>query len=242
MNSNITVVLHRNDSSTHKYTMSANLMVSRSIVVHDGAMFVFNGLHGGDAHYFETHDTALILDNNDAWIQSVSGKRLDILSLKPENICLDDIAHSLSNICRFNGHTKYNYSVAQHSVLFYRYMKRQGYSLRIRKQALMHDAPEYIIGDITSPLKQIIKPIIKPIEANIWKAIAAKYDINPELNQVVKRGDLSILFNERQSLFTKLIEWGWSVSPLSGVRIIPWSHSRAKKAFLRACAECEIHD
>jgi hypothetical protein len=87
------------------------------------------------------------------WIETYTGKEFYPYDPRPEEVDIRDIAHALAHICRFNGHTKYHYSVAQHSVYCAELAKRRGYSTAIQLYALLHDAAEAYICDIPRPLK-----------------------------------------------------------------------------------------
>lgn len=105
-------------------------------------------------------------------IMTFSGRRIDLLSLNQNVYNILDIAHALSNICRFTGHTRSFYSVAQHSVLV---------SLLVPPEdalaGLLHDAAEAFLGDVTSPLNQLL-PNYQAIERRIGKAILAHFGID----------------------------------------------------------------
>src|SRR5690606_17189553 len=92
-----------------------------------------------------------------AWQRMLSGRRLDILDPSPLDVELSDIAHGLARVARWNGQTQgdYAFSVAQHSVLVLELFRQLGptASAPERLQALLHDAPEYVMGDIISPFK-----------------------------------------------------------------------------------------
>lgn len=103
----------------------------------------------------------------DRWIQTYNGIAADPVELDPADVSLDDIAHSLSNLCRFNGHTREFYSVAEHSVRVFRYVEsmidspwareywpKERVAPDVLKWALMHDAAEAYLGDVPSPLKK----------------------------------------------------------------------------------------
>ncbi len=94
-----------------------------------------------------------------AWQRMLSGRRLDILMPSPLDIEIDDIAHGLARVARWNGQTKgaFGYSVAQHSVLVEDILSRNAPRLpqKWRLACLLHDAPEYVIGDMITPFKSI---------------------------------------------------------------------------------------
>jgi hypothetical protein len=130
------------------------------------------------------------------WIQTYSGKQFWPLDPRPEEVFVEDIAHSLSRISRFGGHNKdgeLGYSVAQHSVLVSRYSKHP-------KQGLFHDAPEaYGLGDILRPLKIHI-PIITEIEQRIYGAVASCFRLPEQLDADVKHWDSVVMMMERRDL------------------------------------------
>lgn len=87
------------------------------------------------------------------WIQTHTGKRFEFIDPQPDHICIDDIAHALSNKCRFNGHTKEFYSVAQHSILVSEQCETD--DIRIKMLALLHDAAEAYMPDFAAPIKDL---------------------------------------------------------------------------------------
>ena len=101
----------------------------------------------------------------------LSGRRLDLLDPSPLDVEIEDIAHGLARVARWNGQTKgdYAFSVAQHSVLVER--------LEIRLMALLHDAPEYVIGDLISPFKAAVGLDYKAFEAKLLTAIFLRFGL-----------------------------------------------------------------
>ncbi|MCB2150750.1 MAG: HD domain-containing protein, partial [Rhodobacteraceae bacterium] len=97
-----------------------------------------------------------------AWQRMLSGRRLDLLDPTPMDIEIADIAHGLAFVARWNGQTlgDWPYSVAEHSLLVEEIFTRlnPGIAVRWRLAALLHDAPEYVIGDMISPVKSAIGP------------------------------------------------------------------------------------
>jgi hypothetical protein len=120
----------------------------------------------------------------DGKFNSFTGRKIDLIEPTPEMICIDDIAHALSNICRFGGHTRQFYSVAQHSVLVCAVVPDH-----LKQVALLHDAAEAYTGDIIKPLKVMIESVIEPIESRFALAIFQKYRINPIHLLDIKKAD-----------------------------------------------------
>ena len=138
-------------------------------------------------------------------IRTFTGKTIDILNIKENDICIEDIAHSLSMQCRFQGHTNIHYSVASHSLYVSDYidmlctlhkskMKKFNYK-QIILTGLLHDASEAYIIDLPSPIKTLM-PQYKKIENNIMKVISKKYDIIHPLPYPVKFADKKALEHE----------------------------------------------
>lgn len=128
------------------------------------------------------------------WILTRTSVRFDLLNPTPDKVRPEDIAYALARICRFNGHTRCHYSVAEHSI-------RVAALVPVEHQlaALLHDAPEAYIGDVSSPLKALL-PEYRAIEQRIWSAICERFGIPTELPQCVKQADLTMLATERRDL------------------------------------------
>lgn len=162
-----------------------------------------------------------------AFIQTAGGKSFDLLKPGTWMIEIEDIAHALSHVCRFAGHTRAFYSVAQHSVMV---------SCLVPKEhalaGLLHDAAEAYIGDLTSPLKGLL-PAFREIEDNIQTCITKRFGLQG-LPESVKQADLVMLATERRDLLIDQAEpWPMleGVQPLKA-RIKPFSPNRALHAFL----------
>ena len=105
-------------------------------------------------------------------IMTQSHIMFDPLAPEPELIRIDDIAHSLSMLCRANGHFKSFYSVGQHSINCMREAAARGYSHRVQLGCLLHDASEAYLSDVTRPVKEELpqyKRIEQPLQAAIWR-------------------------------------------------------------------------
>ena len=120
-----------------------------------------------------------------AWQRMLSGRRLDILSPSPLDIEIEDIAHGLARVTRWNGQTKgtYGLSVAQHSLLVEEILSRNAPQLaqKWRLAGLIHDAPEYVIGDMITPFKAALGPLYRQIEARLQEAVHIRFGLPAEL-------------------------------------------------------------
>jgi 5'-deoxynucleotidase YfbR-like HD superfamily hydrolase len=133
-----------------------------------------------------------------AWQRMLSGRRLDLLDPSPLDVEIADIAHGLARVARWNGQTRgaHAYSVAQHSVLVEDIALRFEPRLepRWRMAILLHDAPEYVIGDMISPFKAVMGGAYKEIEARLAGAIHIRFGlpraIPADIVKLAKRADL----------------------------------------------------
>jgi len=126
-----------------------------------------------------------------AWQRMLSGRRLDILSPSPLDIEIEDIAHGLARVTRWNGQTrgKYGLSVAQHCVLVERLVRMNAPKTDQKwcLAALLHDAPEYVIGDMITPFKYAIGGIYRDIEHRLEIAVSIRFGLPPQLPEAVQR-------------------------------------------------------
>jgi uncharacterized protein len=118
---------------------------------------------------------------NRAWQRMLSGRRLDILDPSPLDVELSDIAHGLARVARWNGQTQgdYPFSVAQHSVLvleIFRALNREA-SVADQLYAVLHDAPEYVMGDIISPFKAAMGGNYKEVENRLLGAVHLRFSL-----------------------------------------------------------------
>lgn len=126
-----------------------------------------------------------------AWQRMLSGRRLDIINPSPMDIEIEDIAHGLARVSRWNGQTKgkYPFSVAQHSVLVERLVISIAPNLDQKWQlaTLLHDAPEYVIGDMITPFKGVLGDRYKDIEARLEAAVHIRFGLPATLPDYVKK-------------------------------------------------------
>ncbi len=161
-------------------------------------------------------------------ILTVSGKYINFVETADNVVLVTDIAHALSQVCRFAGHTREFYSVAQHSVLV-----SQIVAPEFALQALFHDATEAYIGDVTRPLKALL-PAYRAIEARLQDDIFAKLGLPPKIPSEIKQADLVLLATEQRDLMPwHGDEWACiaQISPLPD-RIVPWESRLAMGMFL----------
>ena len=126
-----------------------------------------------------------------AWQKMLSGRRLDLLDPTPVDIEIEDIAHGLSFVARWNGQTsgEFAYSVAEHSLLvetlYHRINPKAPAKWRLA--ALLHDAPEYVIGDMISPVKAAVGPDYDALDARLSAAIHIRFGLPAALPATVKK-------------------------------------------------------
>lgn len=126
-----------------------------------------------------------------AWQRMLSGRRLDLLDPTPMDIEIEDIAHGLAFVARWNGQTKgdWPYSVAEHSLLVEQIFSAQNPKAPVKWQlaALLHDAPEYVIGDMISPVKAAVGPDYKDLDDRLTSAIHLRFGLPAKIPATVKK-------------------------------------------------------
>ena len=143
-----------------------------------------------------------------AWQRMLSGRRLDLLEPSPLDIEIEDIAHGLARVARWNGQTKgaHAFSVAQHCVLVERLTSELNSNLtrEARLMALLHDAPEYVVGDLISPFKAAIGIDYKALELKLLAAIHLRFGVPAvvpaSLASLYKKADRLAAFYEATQL------------------------------------------
>ncbi len=172
-------------------------------------------------------------------VATYSGKLVNVLDPAPEDISIEDIAHSLSQTNRFNGHTSFPYSVAQHSVMVSRVVAKE--IPRLALLGLLHDAAEAYTGDIISPIKTDgQKAIEKTMLAVIHSQCLKKWSfINYHYHDhmLIERIDKLMALTEAEQLMPNgnIEEWESyknGMRPYTDVSIDPWNHAVAKIHFL----------
>lgn len=172
-----------------------------------------------------------VVDVSKAWIQTASGGIFHILAPQQREIHITDIGHSLAMQCRFTGHVRRFYSIAEHSVL--------GSYLVPEKDALwflLHDASEAYIADINRPLKHFtsVGSSYLPVEANIMQAIVSRFHLPWPEPESIKRSDNAMLYAEKNQLLPPMdwdTKWGDSPTP-ANVKVRCWDPEVAEVEFL----------
>jgi 5'-deoxynucleotidase YfbR-like HD superfamily hydrolase len=142
-----------------------------------------------------------------AWQRMLSGRRLDLLSPQAEDIEIEDIAHGLARVARWNGQTlgEHAFSVAQHSLVVTDILAalEPEFGATELAAALLHDAPEYVIGDLISPFKAAIGLDYKALEQKLLAAIYRRFgigDIEPHVASAIKNADRIAAYFEATAL------------------------------------------
>ncbi|HBF30594.1 HD family hydrolase [Rhizobium sp.] len=149
-----------------------------------------------------------------AWQRMLSGRRLDLLDPSPLDVELSDIAHGLARVARWNGQTigDHAFSVAQHSLVVEEIFRRctPKFSADHLQMTLLHDAPEYVIGDMISPFKAVVGGGYKVVESRLEAAIHLRFGLPPHastsLKTLIKKADSIAAYFEATELagFTRV--------------------------------------
>ena len=179
-----------------------------------------------------------------AWQRMLSGRRLDLLDPSPFDIEIEDIAHGLARVARWNGQTigEHAFSVAQHSCVVEELVAhiKPDIEPRWRLAALLHDASEYVIGDMISPFKSALGVNYKAFEARLEDAIHVRFGLPPKtpgpIKALIKKADKACAFFEATQLagFTKSESLGFFGAPPPGYDLViePEPPSVAQRRYL----------
>lgn len=163
-----------------------------------------------------------------SWIQTFTGRQVWPLNPKPEDICIEDIAHALALQCRYTGHVKQHYSVAQHSII------ASWNHPNAPMWALMHDAAEAYLADVARPVKPYLIGY-NQFEERLLEVIAERFQLRWPMPEDIKEIDIVMLATERRDLMAEPpIPWESTkgVAPLPH-RIQWWGWALAEKEFLQ---------
>jgi uncharacterized protein len=188
-------------------------------------------------------DGLVINPDDEPLITTVTGLYVNPLDLKPEQVRVEDIAHSLSNLCRYTGHTREFYSVAQHSVYV-----SQLVPAYLALAALFHDAQEYVLNDVSRPIKydpyygKAIRGAQKRAEAVIQEALHIHWLEQAE-HDIIKDADNTMLATERDQLLPEPERAKWDIVegiPRADITIRPWSPREARRRFMARYEEVYV--
>jgi 5'-deoxynucleotidase YfbR-like HD superfamily hydrolase len=180
-----------------------------------------------------------------AWQRMLSGRRLDLLDPSPMDIEIEDIAHGLARVARWNGQTvgEHAFSVAQHSIVVEEIVAhiQPDIEPRWRLAALLHDASEYVIGDMISPFKAALGVDYKTFEDRLENAIHIRFGLpakTPALvKKLIKRADRACAFFEATQLagFSHVEALEIFDAPPGGYSLVidPWSASLAQARYVQ---------
>jgi len=162
------------------------------------------------------------------WIQTYTGRQFYPMAPLAQDICIEDIAHALSQMCRFTGHTREFYSVAQHSVLVSGIVPHDA-----ALWGLLHDAPEAYLADVARPLKSML-PGLADAEQRIEAAVARRFSLHLPMSECIHAADLTMLATEQRDLMAP------APAPWTSIRgiepllspIVPWDPCVAEWRFI----------
>lgn len=183
------------------------------------------------------------MEQTESSITTLSGKFFDILKPEEYTFDIEEIATSLSNICRYTGHVNSFYSVAEHSVLVSRIVPK-----RLALAGLLHDASEAYLGDVSSPLKKLL-PEYKRIEERVQQAIAKQFGLGGNLSHTaIHEADKRMYWQERQGIANNGVRdnlWHQSLRATRKVEAKGMSPSMARRMFMteykRIVNETQVH-
>lgn len=182
-------------------------------------------------------------------IETISGRYVDVAAPRPETIHLDDIAHALANTCRYNGHTRTFYSVAEHAVLVADRLRALGHSPVVAMAGLHHDDAEAYLGDVVRPLKLALKPTYTDLERRmhrvIREALAVAYPGDEGWQAVVDADNWALAIEARCLMQSRGEGWhdlspavpgrvDLGLSPADARSAYLWMHDRLTTEIARA--------
>lgn len=191
------------------------------------------------------------------YLLTCSGVRVDLLTPRPEDVILRDVAHALARICRYTGHVgAAHYSVAEHSCHVADHLAAHGHGDVVVRAGLMHDAHEAYTGDVASPIKRALRALSAQPDpgrghpdtwagaGSVWDlfernhalAVRARFRIQRDLPEAVHAADVAMLLAERRDLMPdeQNDAGAWPEGAPSPIRVgrPPWSPARAEAEFL----------
>jgi uncharacterized protein len=178
--------------------------------------------------------TGCYIGTDGLWIETFTGKAFPVKDIQPELIDIDDIAHALSLTCRYAGHCKRFYSVAEHCCHVHAFLNAMGHPRSVQRSALLHDASEAYLGDVTRPLK-VCLPDYRTLEKRLQGAIYERFDATPtsDAAEAIRQADNMVLKTEARELMASRGRlWNFGDLEYALVEIHGWSPEKAKQEFL----------
>jgi 5'-deoxynucleotidase YfbR-like HD superfamily hydrolase len=185
---------------------------------------------------------------SDCWMQSISGRAIDFDDVRPEHIEIEDIALGLSRINRYLGHTPVPLTVAEHSIRVAHVVRHVTNDVELTLRALLHDAAEAYVGDVTAPVKRYIRRqtyALDVLELRVQRAILERFGLRhlrsegmtldewERIEATIKHADLRLLATEYRDLVGEGSRpWNLTHEPLPRRHAIPLPAERAEQAFL----------
>jgi len=192
-----------------------------------------------------------------AWQRMLSGRRLDLLEPSPLDIEITDIAHGLARVARWNGQTEgeHAFSVAQHSLLVLEIFLRLGTEKKPdaaqQMHCLLHDAPEYVVGDMISPFKAVVGGDYKVVEDRLSEAIHLRFSLPAKtpkmLKTKIKKADTIAAHFEAVKLagfsHDEAVQYFGRPQGISqdGLPLVPWQAGEAEQRFVACFENLEKH-
>lgn len=165
------------------------------------------------------------------WIQTHTGRQVTYPP-QAEQVCIEDIAHALSRICRYSGHTPTFYSVAEHCCHLYDHALTAAKCRDTHVGALLHDAAEAYLGDVPGPFKRLL-PDYRDLEKTFEDVICERFDLLRLAGTLVRTWDRQIIADEQAALFPEMPRpWKHPVEGPLGVEIQCWSPDQADYEYL----------
>lgn len=186
--------------------------------------------------------TGVVQTEDGPAIQLVNGRYFHFLNPDPDSFDIETIASALSRLCRFTGHSKHFYSVAQHSVLVSRLLEDHGHP-DLALDGLLHDASEAFVGDLSRPLKvvldQLAPGVWRKLEERIHQVIAKKFGTTYPHPQDIKRFDMVALATEREFVMPPGTNWPGLPDPDHGQAwaVVQWAPGSARFFFMQRFRE-----
>lgn len=183
--------------------------------------------------YWESLEDSTSLKTSDEakfdYISTYTNKHFHFMSPSEDEVCIEDIAQALSNLCRFSGHVKEFYSVAEHSIILADYVMDKYGNADMALTALLHDASEAYIVDVPRPIKPYLTNY-QDIEGGISKVINNVFKVHP-MCDVIKDLDHNIVCDEAKVLFKSVPDWVQYYKEV-GVTLRMYTPEEAREAFM----------